>query len=89
MAIGLIETKGTVCLVAAGDAVCKAANVELINTVEIGGGYVSAVIKGEIGSVKAAIDAGSKTLKALGAEIVAVHVIPQPHESTLSAISKK
>jgi microcompartment protein CcmL/EutN len=88
-AIGMLETRGMVGLVTAGDAMCKAANVTMIRTVEIGGGFVTTVVKGEVGSVKAAVEAGLLTLKAVGAEIIAAHVIPQPHDSTLGLVERK
>ena len=68
---------------------CKAADVILIRTVEIGGGYVTTLVKGEVGNVKAAVEAGLLTLKAVGADIVAAHVIPQPHDSTLGLVDRK
>ncbi len=81
-AIGLVETKGTNPAVRASDAMCKAAGVKLAGVVEIGGGYVTVVVKGDVGSVKAAVDAGAEAAQAAG-EIVAAHVIPQPHEHLL------
>jgi len=84
-AIGLIETKGLVGLIEASDAMCKAANVELVTTVEIGGGYVTAVVRGDVGSVRAAVDAGAEAAKSVG-ELVASHVIPRPHDGLVEAI---
>lgn len=81
-AIGLIETKGFNPSVAATDAMCKAAGVTLVNKVEIGGSYVTIVITGDVGSVKAAVDAGAEAANAAG-ELVAAHVIPRPHEKLL------
>ncbi len=78
-AIGLIETKGLVGLVDASDAMCKAANVQLIKMVQIGGGYVTTIVRGDVGSVRAAVDAGAAAAKAIG-ELVSAHVIPRPHE---------
>jgi microcompartment protein CcmL/EutN len=89
LAIGMLETRGRVGLVTAADAMCKAADVILIRTVEIGGGYVTTLVKGEVGNVKAAVEAGLLTLKAVGADIVAAHVIPQPHDSTLGLVDRK
>ncbi len=83
-AIGLIETKGTNPSISATDAMCKAAGVTLVDKVEIGGSYVTIVIKGDVGSVKAAIDAGAEAANAAG-ELVSAHVIPQPHEKLLGA----
>ena len=78
-AIGMIETKGYVGLVEASDAMCKAANVDLIKRIEIGGGFVTTVVRGDVGSVKAAVDAGSAAAGKVG-ELVSSHVIPAPHE---------
>ena len=70
-AIGLIETKGLVGLVEACDAMVKAASVELVKTVQIGGGYVTAIVRGDVGSVRAAVDAGAGAAKAVG-ELVSI-----------------
>jgi len=78
-AIGLIETKGLVGLVEASDAMCKAASVAIIGYRQIGGGYVTTIVRGDVGSVRAAVDAGAAAAKAVG-ELVASHVIPRPHE---------
>jgi len=78
-ALGLLETKGLVGLVDASDAMCKAADVQLVKMIEIGGGYVTVVVRGDVGSVRAAVDAGAATAKALG-ELVSAHVIARPHE---------
>jgi len=78
-ALGLVETKGYTGLVEASDAMCKAANVTLITMVSIGGGYVTTLVKGDVGSVKAAVDAGASAASRVG-ELVASHVIPRPHE---------
>jgi microcompartment protein CcmL/EutN len=85
-AIGFIETKGLVGLVEASDAMCKAANVELIKTVEIGGGFVTAIVRGDVGSVHAAVDAGAEAAKAVGGELVSQHVIARPHEGLLEGM---
>ena len=77
-AIGLIETKGYVGLVEASDAMCKAADVDLVKRIEIGGGYVTTIVQGDVGSVKAAVDAGAAAAGKVG-ELVACHVIPAPH----------
>lgn len=86
-AIGLIETKGLVGLIEASDAMCKAANVELLKTVEIGGGYVTAVVRGDVGSVRAAVDAGAEAARSVG-ELVSSHVIPRPHDGLVDGILK-
>ena len=77
-ALGMIETKGFVGLVEASDAMCKAANVELIKRIEIGGGYVTTLVQGDVGSVKAAVDAGAAAAGRVG-ELMCAHVIPAPH----------
>ena len=78
-ALGLVETKGYVGLIEAADAMCKAANVTLLKRIEIGGGYVTTLVRGDVGSVKAAVDAGAAAAGKVG-ELVAAHVIPAPHE---------
>jgi ethanolamine utilization protein EutM len=78
-AIGLIETKGLVGSIEAADAMVKAANVSLLGEERIGGGFVTVIIEGDVGAVKAATDAGAAAAKRVG-ELVSVHVIPRPHE---------
>jgi len=78
-ALGMIETKGFVGLVEASDAMCKAANVQLVKRIEIGGGYVTTIVSGDVGSVKAAVDAGSAAAGKVG-ELVCSHVIPAPND---------
>ncbi len=78
-ALGMIETKGNVGLIEATDAMCKAANVELTKRIEIGGGYVTTLVMGDVGSVKAAVEAGAAAATKVG-ELVSSHVIPAPHE---------
>lgn len=77
-AIGMIETKGYVAALAAGDAMVKAANVSIVSREEVGDGLVAVVIKGDVGAVKAATEAGAETANQVG-ELVSVHVIPRPH----------
>jgi ethanolamine utilization protein EutM len=77
-AVGLVETKGYVAAVEAGDAMVKAANVELVGYESIGGGLVTAVVRGDVAAVKAATDAGAAAARRVG-ELVSVHVIPRPH----------
>jgi microcompartment protein CcmL/EutN len=84
-AIGLIEAKGLVGIVEASDAMCKAASVDLMKTIEIGGGFVTAVVRGDVGSVRAAVDAGAVACRAVG-ELISVHVIPRPHEGMVEGI---
>ena len=79
-ALGMIETKGFVGMVEASDAMVKAAKVELIGYEKIGGGYVTAVVRGDVPAVKAATEAGSRAAEKVG-ELVSVHVIPRPHEN--------
>lgn len=77
-AIGMIETKGYVAALAAADAMVKAANVTIIAREQVGDGLVAVVIRGDVGAVKAASEAGAETAKQVG-EVVSVHVIPRPH----------
>jgi ethanolamine utilization protein EutM len=83
-ALGMIETKGYVGSVEASDAMVKAANVTLIKTIMIGGGLITVLAKGDIGSIKAAVDAGSKAAAKVG-ELVGSHIIARPHEELLEA----
>ena len=77
-ALGLIETKGLIGAVEAADAMVKAANVLLIGKEYIGAGYVTVMVRGDVGAVKAATDAGAAAARRVG-ELVSVHVIPRPH----------
>ncbi|MDH3279675.1 MAG: BMC domain-containing protein [Gammaproteobacteria bacterium] len=77
-AIGMIETRGYVPSLAAADAMVKAANVEIVSKNEVGGGLVSIVVRGDVGAVKAATEAGAEAANQIG-EVVAIHVIPRPH----------
>jgi ethanolamine utilization protein EutM len=77
-ALGLIETKGFVGMVEAADAMVKAAKVELVGYEKIGGGYVTAIVRGDVAAVKAATEAGARSAERVG-ELVSVHVIPRPH----------
>ncbi len=86
-AIGLIETRGQVGIVEATDAMLKAANVELVKSVGIGGGYVSVIVEGDVGSVKAAVDAGSEAAGRVG-ELVAAHVIARPHDQLVESFQR-
>jgi ethanolamine utilization protein EutM len=78
-ALGMIETKGLVGSIEAADAMVKAANVILIGKEYIGAGYVTVMVRGDVGAVKAATDAGAAAARRVG-ELIAVHVIPRPHE---------
>ena len=77
-ALGMVETRGLVAAIEAADAMVKAANVVLIGSEKIGSGLVSVMVRGDVGAVKAAVDAGAAAAGSLG-EIVATHVIPRPH----------
>jgi ethanolamine utilization protein EutM len=83
-AIGLIETKGLIGLVEATDAMAKAANVKILKRVSIGGASVATVVQGDVGSVRAAVEAGAAAAQSVG-ELVASHVIPRPAESLTTA----
>ena len=77
-ALGMVETRGLVAAIEAADAMVKAANVTLIGTEKIGSGLVSVMVRGDVGAVKAATEAGGSAASKLG-EVVAIHVIPRPH----------
>ena len=84
-AIGMIETKGYVGSVEASDAMVKAANVTLIKTISIGGGLITVFATGDVGSVKAAVDAGAKAAGKVG-ELVSSHILARPHEDLMKGI---
>ena len=77
-ALGMVETRGLVAAIEAADAMVKAANVALIGTEKIGSGLVTVMVRGDVGAVKSAVEAGSNSASRLG-ELVATHVIPRPH----------
>ena len=77
-AIGMIETRGLTASIEAADAMLKAADVELVGTEKIGSGLVTVIVQGEVGAVKAATESGQEAASRIG-ELVAVHVIPRPH----------
>jgi ethanolamine utilization protein EutM len=81
-AIGMIETKGYTASVEATDAMVKAANVSLVKTIAIGGGMITVLVKGDVGSVKAAVEAGAKAAGKVG-ELVSSHIIARPHDDLL------
>jgi len=83
-AIGLIETKGLVGLVEATDAMAKAANVEIVKRISIGGAFVATVVRGDVGSVRAAVEAGANAATQVG-ELVGQHVIARPAEGLMDA----
>ena len=77
-ALGMIETRGFTAMVEASDAMVKAAKVELVSYEKIGGGYVTAIVRGDVAAVRAAVDAGTRAAERVG-ELVSTHVIPRPH----------
>ncbi len=77
-ALGLVETRGLVGSIEAADAMVKAANVKLIGRQQVGAGYVTVMVRGDVGAVKAATDVGAEAAARVG-EVVSVHVIPRPH----------
>jgi len=85
-AIGMIETKGLVAAVQASDAMLKAANVTLVKQLNIGAAFITTIIKGDVGSVRAAVDAGAAAASQSG-ELVCAHLIPRPEASLLDAIA--
>jgi ethanolamine utilization protein EutM len=80
IALGMVETRGLIGSIEAADAMVKAANVVLIGSEYVGGGYVTVMVRGDVGAVKAATDAGAAAAKRV-ADLVSVHVIPRPHEN--------
>ena len=86
-ALGMIETRGLVGYIEAADAMVKAANVHLIGKVHVGGGLVTVMVRGDVGAVKAAVEAGGAAAKRVG-ELVSVHVIPRPHEDVEAILPK-
>ena len=82
-ALGMIETKGWTGLVEATDAMCKAANVEIVKTIQIGGAFVTTIVHGDVGSVRAAVDAGAEAAGRVG-ELVSSHIIARPHPDLLA-----
>jgi ethanolamine utilization protein EutM len=84
-ALGMIETRGFAAMVEASDAMVKAARVEVVNWVQIGGGYVTAVVRGDVAAVRAALDAGSRAAESVG-EVISVHIIPRPHANVDSVL---
>ncbi|MFV0449467.1 MAG: BMC domain-containing protein [Vibrio sp.] len=86
-ALGMIETKGLVGAIEAADAMVKAANVELVGREQVGSGLVTVMVRGDVGAVKAATEAGAVAAKAVG-ELVSIHVIPRPHSDVESILPK-
>ena len=83
-AIGMLETKGLVALIEATDSMAKAANVEIVKRIQIGGGLVTTVVRGDVGSVRAAVEAGANAASRVG-ELVASHIIPRPADGIVQA----
>ena len=83
-AIGQIETRGLVAAIQAADAMLKAANVDLVSKGTVGGGYVTVTVAGDVGAVKAALDAGADAAKKAG-ELISVNIIPRPHSALENA----
>ncbi len=86
-ALGMIETKGLVGSVEAADAMVKAANVTLTGKVHVGGGLVTVMVRGDVGAVKAAVDAGAAAAERVG-ELISIHVIPRPHSDVEMILPK-
>lgn len=86
-ALGMVETKGYVGSVEASDAMLKAASVTMVKSVPIGGGMLTVLVRGDVGSVKAAVDAGAQAAQRVG-ELVSSHVMARPHEDLLAAFLK-
>ncbi|MFT4105751.1 MAG: BMC domain-containing protein [Lacrimispora sp.] len=80
LALGIIETRGLTASIEAADAMLKAADVEMVGTEKIGSGLVSVMVQGDVGAVKAAVEAGEEAASRMG-EVIAVHVIPRPHNA--------
>jgi ethanolamine utilization protein EutM len=85
-AIGLIETRGLLALIEATDAMAKAASVEIVKRVDIGGAFVTTIVTGDVGSVRAAVEAGAAAAAQVG-ELVSSHVIPRPSEGLATALT--
>lgn len=79
-ALGMIETRGFTAMVEAADAMLKAARVELVGYEKIGGGYTTAIVRGDVAAVRAALDAGNSAAQKVG-EVISVHIIPRPHSN--------
>ena len=86
-ALGMVETNGLVGSIEAADAMVKAANVHLIGKVHVGGGLVTVMVRGDVGAVKASVEAGGAAAKRVG-ELVSVHVIPRPHDDVEAILPK-
>lgn len=87
-ALGMVETRGLIASIEAADAMCKAANVVLVGTEKIGSGLVTVMVRGDVGAVKSAVEAGSNAAGRLG-ELIATHVIPRPHTDVEMILPKQ
>lgn len=87
-ALGLVETRGLVAAIEAADAMLKAAQVQLVGSERIGSGLVSVMVRGDVGAVKAAVEAGAAAASRLG-ELIAMHVIPRPHAEVEQILPRK
>lgn len=87
-ALGMIETRGLVGAIEAADAMVKAANVKLVGKEKVGSGLVTVMVRGDVGAVKAAVDAGAAAAKRVG-ELISVHVIPRPHDDVEGILPTK
>lgn len=87
-ALGMVETKGLVGSIEAADAMVKAANVEIVGREQVGSGLVTVMVRGDVGAVKAATDAGAAAAERVG-ELVSVHVIPRPHPDVEKILPKR
>ncbi len=85
IALGMVETRGLIAAIEAADAMVKAANVELVSYEKTGGGYVTAIVRGDVAAVKAAVEAGARGAEKVG-QLVAIHVIPRPHANVDSTL---
>ena len=86
-ALGMIETKGLVGAIEAADAMVKSANVQLVGRVQVGGGLVTVMVRGDVGAVKSATEAGASAAEKVG-ELISVHVIPRPHAEVDAILPK-
>jgi microcompartment protein CcmL/EutN len=85
VALGFVETRGNTGTIQAIDAMLKTANVEFVKRVEIGGGYVTAIVRGEVGAVKSAVEAGAEAAAKVG-ELISTNIIPSAHEEVFESI---
>ena len=87
-ALGIVETKGLLASIEAGDAMAKVANVELVGKEKVGGGIVTIMVRGDVGAVKAAVEAGAAAASRVG-ELLGTHVIPRPHDDVEKILGDK